>query len=270
MATATETTAAGAAAGAPPLLEMRGITKYFGGLTAVADVDLELWPGEVLAIVGDNGAGKSTLIKILTGVYAADGGEMFMEGRPLVVNDRRDSMEAGIDAVYQNLALVDTLDAPQNVFLGNEIRRYVLGIPFLRNRFMQEEARRTLRENVGVEIENIDEPTHNLSGGQRQAVAIARAIYHTDLKVLVMDEPTAALGPEETRNTLRLIRRLREGGLSIIVISHNLEHVFAVADRIMVMRYGRHVGTLSTKEATKRDVLSLIVGAEREEVAALD
>jgi ABC-type sugar transport system ATPase subunit len=256
------------AARGEPLLRMQGITKFFGGLCAVAEIDLDLWPGEILAIVGDNGAGKSTLIKILTGVYLADEGEIVLDGAPTRVDSRRHAKDLGIEAVYQNLGLVDPLDAPGNVFLGNEIRRRILGIPFFDNRAMAEEARRILVEKVGVAIEDLSAPTINLSGGQRQAVAIARAIYNTSLKLMVMDEPTASLGPEETRNTLRLLRGLRDQGIAVILISHNLEHVFAVADRIMVMRGGRRVGVVSTAETSKRDVLGLIVGAEVEELAA--
>jgi len=248
----------------PPLLEMRGITKYFGGLCAVADVDLDLWPGEVLAIAGDNGAGKSTLIKILTGVHPPDTGEVRLDGQPARFAERRQAIDAGINAVYQNLGLVDQLDATGNVFLGNEIRRRILGIDFLDNRRMAEEARRILKQNVGIELEDITAPTNTLSGGQRQAVAIARAICISDLKILVMDEPTAALGPEETRNTLELIRRLRDQGMALIVISHNLEDVFAVADRIMVMRGGRNVGLRRAATTTRKEILGLIIGAEAE------
>ncbi len=253
---------------AAPMLEMRGITKYFGGLCAVSAVDLDLMPGEALAIVGDNGAGKSTLIKVLTGVFEPDEGEIRLDGKPVSIASRRDARALGIEAVYQNLGLVDTLDAPGNVFLGHELKRPVLGIPFLDNRRMAREAARVLQENVGIELPNLREPALHLSGGQRQAVAIARAIYSTDLRVLVMDEPTAALGPEETRNTLALMQRLKAQGIALIVISHNLEHVFAVADRVMVMRGGRRVGLRTTANSTKQEVLGLIVAALDEPVAA--
>ena len=246
----------------PPLLEMRRIVKHFGGLTAVAGIDLELRRGEVLAIVGDNGAGKSTLIKILTGVFGPDEGEITMEGARVRIGNRRDARALGIEAVYQSLALVDALDAAGNVFLGHERKRSFLGIRFLDNARMAAEAARVLKDNVGVELDSVSEPTINLSGGQRQAVAIARAIYHADLKVLVMDEPTASLGQEETRNTLALIRRLKDQGMALIVISHNLDHVFAVADRVMVMRNGRCSGIRHTAAATKQDVLGLIVSEE--------
>jgi ABC-type sugar transport system ATPase subunit len=253
---------------ASPILTMTGIAKHFGGVMAVQGVDLTLGRGEVLAIVGDNGAGKSTLIKVLTGVHVPDEGVITLEGRQVTISSKRASQALGIEAVYQDLGLVDTLDAAGNVFLGHELKRYILGIPFLENARMAREAARVLKENVGIELEDITVPTHNLSGGQRQAVAIARAIYNTDLKILVMDEPTAALGPEETRNTLQLMRRLKEQGISLIVISHNLDHVFAVADRVMVMRGGRVAATLDCQSSTKQDVLAHIIAATDGAVAA--
>lgn len=244
-----------------PILQMRGINKSFGGLKALMDVDLELFPGEVLAIVGDNGAGKSTLIKVLTGIYQADSGEIVIDGERAAIRDRRDSMDAGVAVVYQNLGLVDTLPAPANVFLGVEPTRRILGLPFIDNRTMRERTERILRERVGIELPDIDEPTRNFSGGQRQAVAIARAINLGDVKVLVMDEPTAALGPEETRNTLNLIRSVKARGTAVILICHNLEDVFAVADRVLVMRGGRREGIVEVKSSTRRDVLGMIVGS---------
>lgn len=244
-----------------PVLQMRGINKSFGGLKALIDVDLELFPGEVLAVVGDNGAGKSTLIKVLTGIYQADSGEIVIDGQTQTIRNRRDSMDAGVAVVYQNLGLVDSLPAPANVFLGVEPIRRILGVPFLDNRAMRERTDQILRERVGVELPNIDEPTRNFSGGQRQAVAIARAINLGDVKVLVMDEPTAALGPEETRNTLNLIRSVKARGTAVILICHNLEDVFAVADRVQVMRGGRRVGVVDAASSSRRDVLGLIIGS---------
>lgn len=244
-----------------PILTMRGISKSFGGLRAVSDVDLDLFPGEVLAIVGDNGAGKSTLIKVLTGVYRPDSGEIFVEGQRREIANRRDSINAGINALYQNLGLVNQLPAPDNVFLGNELVKRILGVPFLDLRRMREETDRILFDNTAVRLEDSETPSHNLSGGQRQAVAIARAVLAADLKVLVMDEPTAALGPEETRNTLELINNVRDKGISVIVISHNLEHVFAVADRVMVMRGGLKVGQVETATSSGPEVLGMIVGS---------
>ncbi len=246
--------------GQQPILEMRNISKSFGGLRALTDVNLTLWPNEILAIVGDNGAGKSTLIKVLTGVYRADNGQIKVDGQNLSINTRRDSINAGIAAVYQNLGLVDTLGAPANVFLGDEPIKRILGIPFLDNKKMREQAISILRDRVGIELPDIDEITRNFSGGQRQAVAIARAVNGADLKVLVMDEPTAALGPEETQNTLNLIKTVRERGTPIILISHNLDHVFRVADRVLVMRGGKNAGDVDAASSSQRDVLGMIVG----------
>lgn len=244
-----------------PILQMRGIDKLFGGLKALMQVDLDLYPGEVLAIVGDNGAGKSTLIKVLTGVYKADGGEIKIEGKTHAIRNRRDSMDSGIAVVYQNLGLVDTLPAPANVFLGVEPMKKILGMSFIDNKKMREQTDKILREWVGVELPNIDEPTRNFSGGQRQAVAIARAINLGDVKALIMDEPTAALGPEETRNTLNLIRSIKARGTAVILICHNLEDVFAVADRVQVMRGGRNAGAVPVVESTRREVLGMIIGS---------
>ncbi|MEO1105945.1 MAG: ATP-binding cassette domain-containing protein, partial [Pseudomonadota bacterium] len=196
-----------------PILTMRGISKSFGGLRALMDVDLDLYDGEILALVGDNGAGKSTLIKVLTGVHAPDAGEITIEGQPVRIASRRQAMNAGIQAVYQNLGLVNSLPAPANVFLGMELTANILGIEVLDNRRMRRETEAILRDKVGVTIDDLDAPVRSFSGGQRQAVAIARAVYQSDLKVLVMDEPMAALGPEETRHTMELIAAVRERGI---------------------------------------------------------
>lgn len=244
------------------VLKMTRISKSFGGLRALIDVDLELHSGEVLAIVGDNGAGKSTLIKILTGVYKFDTGKIEIDGESVSIKTRRDSIDAGIAAVYQNLGLVDTLAAPANVFLGVEPVRRILGIPFIDNRKMREQTIEILRDRVGVVLPDVNEMTRNYSGGQRQAIAIARAVNAAGLRVLVMDEPTAALGPEETRNTLDLIRSVKERGTSIILISHNLDHVFQVADRVQVMGAGRRVGVAEVATSSKQEVLGMIVGSE--------
>ena len=243
-----------------PLVSMQGIHKRFGGVTALDDVDLDAYAGEVLAIVGDNGAGKSTLIKILTGVYQPSSGSMTLDGEPLLMNSHSDAIAYGIDAVYQTLALADHLDPAANMFLGSELTRSFLGFRYLDNGRMRTEAERVLRERLGVTLRSMDVATESLSGGQRQAVAIARAVYHSDLRVLVMDEPTAALGPQETARTLKLIDTLRAQGLAVIVISHSLDDVFAVSDRIQVMRRGRRVGVVTTAESSPQEVLGLIVG----------
>lgn len=244
-----------------PLIAMRGITKRFGGVVALEDVDLDAYSGEVLAIVGDNGAGKSTLIKILTGVLQPTSGTISMGGAPLVMSSHSDSIQSGIDAVYQTLALADHLTPAANMFLGAELTTRILGIDILDNKRMKLEAERVLKDRLGVTLRNMDVQTDSLSGGQRQAIAIARAVYHSNLKVLVMDEPTAALGPRETARTLKLIETLRGQGLAVIVISHSLDDVFAISDRIQVMRRGRRVGVVKTAETTTKDVLGMIVGA---------
>ncbi|MEM8786697.1 MAG: ATP-binding cassette domain-containing protein [Pseudomonadota bacterium] len=247
---------------ADPLVQMRGITKRFGGVTALQGVDLNAHAGEVLAIVGDNGAGKSTLIKILTGVYQPTEGEMFLDGVPITFSSHAEAIALGIDAVYQTLALADHLDPAANMFLGNELTRRFLGVTLLDNKRMRSETERVLMERLGVTLRSLDAPTESLSGGQRQAVAIARAVYHDGLRVLVMDEPTAALGPQETARTLKLIQTLKGQGLAVILISHSLDDVFEVSDRIHVQRRGRCVGVVKTAESSTQDVLGLIVGAE--------
>ncbi len=247
---------------ANPLVRMRGITKRFGGVTALQDVNLEAYAGEVLAIVGDNGAGKSTLIKVLTGVYQPTEGEIFLDDRPISFSSHADAIEQGIDAVYQTLALADHLDPAANMFLGNELTRTVMGLTVLDNKRMRTETERVLMERLGVRLKSLDAPTESLSGGQRQAVAIARAVYHEGLRVLVMDEPTAALGPQETARTLNLIKTLKAQGLAVILISHSLDDVFEVSDRIHVQRRGQCAGVVETAYSNTQDVLGLIVGAE--------
>ena len=243
-------------------MEMKGITKRFGGVVALKEVDLDLYAGEVLAIVGDNGAGKSTLIKVLTGVYQPTQGDILLNGRPFSMANHSDAIANGIDAVYQNLAIADHLTPPQNLFLGSELTKNILGFPVLDNAAMRQEAQRVLKERLGVQLKSFDVPTESLSGGQRQAVAIARAVRHDDLRVLVMDEPTAALGPQETARTLALIKNLRSQGLAVVVISHSLDDVFEISDRIQIMRRGRRVGVVRTKESSAEEVLGMIVGAK--------
>lgn len=251
-----------------PIISMRGIHKRFGGAIALNDVDLEARSGEVLAIVGDNGAGKSTLIKILTGVLQPTSGQIFVDGREVTLSSRADAIDLGIDAVYQTLALANHLTPAANIFFGNELTRSVLGIPFLDNARMRAEATKVLLDRFGTRLPDMDAPTDSLSGGQKQAVAIARAIYHADLRVLVMDEPTAALGPQETARTLGLIEALRDQGMAVLLISHSLDDVFSVADRVQVMRRGQKVGTVRIDETNQQEVLGMIVGTKREEVVA--
>jgi len=192
-----------------------------------------------------------------------------MNGAPLVMNSHADAIAKGIDAVYQTLALADHLTPAANMFLGNELTRTVLGFRWLDNAKMKLEAERVLKERLGVTLRSMDAATESLSGGQRQAVAIARAVYSTDLKVLVMDEPTAALGPQETARTLKLIETIRDQGIAVVVISHSLDDVFQISDRVQVMRRGRRVGVVETAKSSSKEVLGMIVGAnEIEESAA--
>src|SRR6056297_480547 len=245
-----------------PVISMRGIKKRFGGVVALDGVDLDAFAGEVLAIVGDNGAGKSTLIKILTGVYQPTEGHVELDGNRFVMADHSDAISNGIDAVYQNLAIADHLTPAQNLFLGSELTRRFLGLEVLDNARMETEAKEVLRSRLGVELRDMKVPTESLSGGQRQAVAIARAVRHKDLRVLVMDEPTAALGPQETARTLDLIKSLRDQGLAVIVISHSLDDVFEVSDRIHIQRRGTCAGVVNTADVSVEDVLGLITGAK--------
>lgn len=245
-----------------PVISMRGITKQFGGVVALDNVDLTAYAGEVLAIVGDNGAGKSTLIKILTGVYQPTHGSIELDGKPFSMSNHSDAIAAGVDAVYQNLAIADHLTPSENLFLGSELTKSVLGMTVLDNKRMKAEATRTLKERLGVQLKSMDALTESLSGGQRQAVAIARAVRHDNLRVLVMDEPTAALGPQETARTLQLIKSLRDQGLTVIVISHSLDDVFEISDRIHVQRRGQCVGVVKTADTDDEEVLSMIVGTK--------
>ncbi|MEO0909336.1 MAG: ATP-binding cassette domain-containing protein [Pseudomonadota bacterium] len=246
---------------AQPVVVMRGITKRFGGVVALDKVDLTAYAGEVLAIVGDNGAGKSTLIKVLTGVYQPTQGEIELDGNSFSMSSHSDAIAAGIDAVYQNLAIADHLTPAENLFLGSELTSSLFGMKVLNNKRMKAEAARVLKDRLGVQLKSMDVPTESLSGGQRQAVAIARAVRHENLRVL--DEPTAALGPQETARTLQLIKTLRDQGLTVIVISHSLDDVFEISDRIHVQRRGRCVGVVKTKETTNEEVLGMIVGTKQ-------
>jgi len=244
-----------------PLIEMKGIVKNFGGLRALDHVDLKLWPGECLALVGENGAGKSTLIKVLSGIYRADEGRILMDGNEVTIHSRREAKALGIEAVYQELALVDTLDASANVFLGGELTHPVLGRFFhiLDNRKMYQEAQNVLKERLAVDLKGRKDPVFNLSGGERQSVAIARAIYWK-ARALIMDEPTSSLGVGEAARTFDLVRKATATGVAVIWISHNLEHIFAVADRILVLRGGKRVGVRKRDETTKTEIVGLIVG----------
>jgi ABC-type sugar transport system ATPase subunit len=249
------------AATGKPLLEAHGIQKHFGHVVALARGDFELAPNEVHAIVGDNGAGKSTLIKIISGVYHADGGELRLDGRPVTIESPRDARRLGIETVYQDLALADHLDAAANLFLGRE--EYLPGVlgrlGFLDRKTMRRRAEEEMRR-LKIGIKSVDQAVVNLSGGQRQAVAVARAIAW-GRRIVIMDEPTAALGVRESSMVLELIKEVRSQGVSIIMVSHNLPEVFAVSDRITVLRLGRTITTLATKDTSLEAVVGMMTGA---------
>lgn len=243
---------------AAPLVQMSGIDKSFGGLRALADVSVDLFPGEVVGIVGHNGAGKSTLIKILSGALRRDSGEIRIEGTVADINNPRDARALGIETIYQTLALADNLDASANIFLGREI--------LTKARTLNEEAMASeiqgVLERLQIKIPSIREPVINLSGGQRQAVAIGRAIYF-NARILIMDEPTAALGPQETRMVGDLIKRLKSEGIGIFLISHDIHDVFDLSDRITVLNGGKVVDTVRTQDVTKDQVLGMIILGKR-------
>ncbi len=243
------------------LLETREITKRFGGLTAVDKVSIGVRPGEVLALLGDNGAGKSTLIKMISGVYRPDEGEILIGGKKADIGSPMDALAAGIETIYQDLALAENLDVGANIFLGRERMKRKLGIlRVLDDAVMASEAQ-TVLDRLDIHIPSLKSTIKTLSGGQRQAVAISRSIYW-DAKVLIMDEPTAALGIAEQRKVLSLVKTLKEQGIGVIIISHQMYDVFEVADRLAVMRRGVKVGERIVKETTPDEVVGLMVGAE--------
>jgi ABC-type sugar transport system ATPase subunit len=243
------------------LLELRGIDKSFGGVHALQDVNLHLNHREILAIVGDNGAGKSTLMKVASGALIPDAGQIFLEGQEVVIRDPRHAAELGIQMVYQDLALVDCLDVATNLYLGREDCLRLGPIDIRNINKMREESRRHLK-SLGIDLKNVKERVRNLSGGQRQVIAISRAVYW-GTKLVIMDEPTAALGVRESGVVNDLIRSLVDKkNLSVIVISHNMQHVFRIADRVMVLRQGRNAGEKLIKNTCTDEVVKMITGAE--------
>jgi ABC-type sugar transport system ATPase subunit len=243
----------------PPLLQARSITKRFGALQALADVDVDIHAGEVLAILGDNGAGKSTFIKILSGAYEPSAGTLLLDGAPVTFASPQDAADIGIATIFQELALSENLSIAENVFLGRELVRRVLGVPFLKRQAMKQKVAELLH-SLDAHISDPDAAVGSLSGGQRQAVAISRAL-NLNARLVIMDEPTAALAVAETRKVLQLIRRLAEGGRAVILISHNMHDVFEVADRIVVFRRGRKIAERRRSETNPEEVVSFITGA---------
>ncbi len=240
---------------ATPVLALRGISKRFGAVQALTDVTLEIHPGEVVALVGDNGAGKSTLVKTISGVHPVDDGTIEWEGEAVRINKPHDAQELGVATVYQDLALCDNLDVVANLFLGNESR--TVGIL---DEIAMEKRAKELLDTLSIRIPSVRIPVAALSGGQRQVVAIARALIG-DPKIVILDEPTAALGVEQTAQVLDLVERLRERGLGVILISHNMADVQAVADRVAVLRLGRNNGVFDVEGTSHEEIIAAITGA---------
>jgi ABC-type sugar transport system ATPase subunit len=243
-----------------PLLEVKNITKRFGGLVAVDNVNMKVFPGEVVGILGDNGAGKSTLIKVISGVYHADAGKIYFNNQMIKINNPMEALRIGIETIYQDLALAENLNVYSNIFLGREkLKKYLGFINVLDHDYMLNESKKVLNR-LDIQIPSLRNKIINLSGGQRQAVAISRSIYW-DAKLLIMDEPTAALGVVEQEKVLNLVKTLSSQGVSVIVISHQMRDVFSVASRLIVMRRGKKVAERITKKTTHEEVVGLIVGS---------
>ncbi|QDP97261.1 sugar ABC transporter ATP-binding protein [Microlunatus elymi] len=265
-ATSTDEQAGGNTAGSDetPVLEATGLVKLFGRVVGLRGVDLRLFPGEVLAVIGDNGAGKSTLIKCLSGAMAPDQGTIKMDGRVVNFGSTQDAREAGIETVYQNLAVAPALDIASNLFLAREIRRPgILGSVFrMVDRPAMRKQSKAFIDDLGITtLQNIDQAVETLSGGQRQIVAVARAGAFGS-KVVILDEPTAALGVRETGHVLKLVRDLRDKGMAVILISHNMPNVFETADRIHIQRLGGLAGVITPKSHSMEDAVAIMTGAK--------
>ncbi len=248
-----------------PLLECRAVSKRFGAVRALHEVDFEVRAGEVMALVGDNGAGKSTLIKGIAGTQPFDGGQVLFDGAPVTLRRPQDASRLGIEVVYQDLALADNLDVVANMFLGREKTRSIV----LDEPAMEREARGTLDSLSVTTLRSVRQPVAALSGGQRQAIAVAKAVMWNS-RVVILDEPTAALGVAQTRQVLDLTKRLRDRGLGVVIISHNLHDVFEVADRITVLRLGEQVGVLRTVETDQQQVVHAITAGELSHVPGME
>jgi D-xylose transport system ATP-binding protein len=245
-----------------PVLELRGVSKAFGAVQALYEVDFHVAPGEVMALVGDNGAGKSTLIKCIAGIYPIDHGEVVFDGQPVKIHGPKDAARLGIEVVYQDLALCDNLDVVQNMYLGREL---VDGARRLDETAMEAKAQETLRGLSVTTLRSVRQTVAGLSGGQRQSVAVAKAVMWNS-RVVILDEPTAALGVAQTRQVLELVRRLGEQGLAVILISHNLHDVFEVADSITVLRLGQNVAEFKRTETTQQAVVEAITAGRLSKV----
>ncbi|HSK97408.1 MAG TPA: ATP-binding cassette domain-containing protein [Euzebyales bacterium] len=248
-----------------PLLELHGVSKRFGAVQALAGVDLALHRGEVLALVGDNGAGKSTLIKGIAGIHPFDQGEVRFEGEPVDIHGPADASALGLEVVYQDLALADNLDAVQNMYLGRERRGT---FRMLDEEAMERAATDTMSDLAVTTLGSVRQRVASLSGGQRQSVAVAKAVMWNS-KVVILDEPTAALGVAQTRQVLDLVKRLGDQGLGVIVISHNLHDVFEVADRVAVLRLGQLVATFAADDTTQQEVVEAITAGQLKEIPGM-
>ncbi len=245
-----------------PLVEMRDISISFGGIKAVDHVSIDLYPGEVVGLLGHNGAGKSTLIKCLSGAYQADAGEILINGTPVSIRNPRDARAQNIETIYQTLALADNLDAASNLFLGREI---LTPLGMVDDGAMEAETRKIMAR-LNPNFVKFKAPVSSLSGGQRQSVAIARAVYF-NARILIMDEPTAALGPQETRMVAELIQELKKQGLGIFLIEHDIHAVMQLCDRAVVMKNGKRVGTVNVDEVSDDDILGMIIMGKKTEKA---
>ena len=251
------------ATGSTPVLALKGVSKSFGPVQALSDVDFELHPAEVVALVGDNGAGKSTLVKAIAGINPADSGTISFEGREVTISSPTDAVDLGIATVYQDLALCDNLDVVENLYLGRErMAEGPLGVTRQLDEVAMEKRTGELLENLAVTITDLRAEVGTMSGGQRQQVAIARSLLG-DPKLVMLDEPTAALGVRQTAMVLALVKRLREQGHGVLVISHNLADIFEVADRIFVLRLGKKAGDFVAGDTTQEQVVAAITGAAK-------
>jgi D-xylose transport system ATP-binding protein len=254
-----------APASTTPTLEARGIHKSFGSVDALTDVDFEVRAGEVMALVGDNGAGKSTLIKCIAGIYPLDAGETWFDGHQVSINGPKDAAKLGIEIVYQDLALCDNLDVVQNMYLGREVHDVLFR---LREPVMEARTADVLKGLRVTTIQSIRQQVASLSGGQRQSVAIGRAVMWNS-RVVILDEPTAALGVAQTQQVLELVKRLSEQGLAVVIISHNLHDIFEVADRITVLRLGRNVAVYDRRTTTQQEVVHAITAGVPTKVSGI-
>jgi D-xylose transport system ATP-binding protein len=248
-----------------PLLELRGITKSFGSVQALSDVDFQVRDGEVMALVGDNGAGKSTLIKCIAGIHGYDHGEILFDGKPVHIHGPKDSAKLGIEVVYQDLALCDNLDVVQNMYLGRELRDWLWR---LKEPAMEQRTAETLKSLAVTTIRSIRQPVASLSGGQRQSVAVAKAVQWNS-RLVILDEPTAALGVAQTEQVLALVKRLAERGLAVVLISHNLHDIFEVANRITVLRLGHDIGIYEREKTTQQEVVQAITAGQPTKVSGI-